>query len=192
MADLHANPDPQHTRQGWALKFAKTRAGALENAKRGAVRIAGELSDLERQLRSEAEIKAGLHKPLGASEAAEIRMALRAMSQKERDAAIVAAAEQGDVMLLRALRESPSRVLTGNIGVPLEEMIDMIVHRENPELQSDLDAISEAQTRLELGCAAFTAGTHKMRDLAAEDEAAAQAEAVRKAEAALAAVQSGA
>lgn len=191
LAELSANPSPELTKQGWALKFAKHRATALESAKRAAVKHAEVLHDLEKQLRSEAEIKAGLHSPLGASEAAELRMALRQMRQEERDAAIVDAAERGDVALLRAVRESPSRVLVGHVNAPLDEMVAAIIHRANPDLQSDLDALNEARTRLELGCEAFVSGTHKMRDIAAEDEAAQQAEAVRKAEAALAAVQAG-
>ena len=186
LSTLKNNPSPDFTKSAWAARFALHRNRAIEASRRTTERLAGELDSLERELRTTAERNAGLHAPLDPAAAAEIRAALRAMSQEQRDAAITKAAQNRDVAVLRAVREAPSALLVGDLNAPVDALIEQLIHEANPGLEHDLAAIEDATTRLSMAVDGFLSETQKLRDVSAEEQAAAQAEAARQAEAKLA------
>jgi hypothetical protein len=99
------------------------------------------------------------------AEAAEIRAALRAMPQAERDRTISDAIERGDAAVIASVqRVSP--LLIGPLTVPVESLTNLYLDRHAPEMRSQLEAVEAAATNLSFAASAFKRAAEDMRDLA--------------------------
>lgn len=188
---LHSTPNPEITKSARALKYKSQLDKAQKAARDHAMRAADGLDALERDLRQKAESAAGLHAPIPESTLAEIRGALRGMSQKDRDQAIADAFSAGDIATIKAAIKSPSAVLTGTIEAPIETMTAELINRAAPDFNDKMQAIQHAENFLGLAVDAFVKGAEKMRDPRLEAEAVKQMEATSEAERQLERAMSG-
>lgn len=120
----------------------------------------------------------------------EIRRALREMSPKDRDRAIMDAAERGDRLVLAAVRHAPSPVTIGATTVPFDAVLGAFIERESPGHNAEMENLAFVAQHLHLVAESFEAGSNKLRDLSAEqagnEGSKAAAEALGKLQAALA------
>jgi len=188
---LHRTPSPNMTMEGRALRYRQQFEKAMQASKQSALAAVEALNAHEAELVRDAEIAAGLHKHVDTATAQEIRSALRAMSQAERDRVVREAALAGDATIIQAIRSAASPLLTGPISVPMDEMIRVMIEQASPELGAQLEDISTAADLLEGAVAAFTREAQSRRDPMLEARAEQQSEATRRAEAALAEAAAG-
>ena len=188
---LATTADPNLTKESRALKYAKQYEIALKKAQTDATNAALSLDEAKQRLRTEAEIKAGLHNPLSESAAQEIRTALRNMTQKQRDDALTRAAEVGDMATLRAVRQAPSPLLVGAINCPIDSMIEHLIQTASPELSDQLNDIDHAETALHLAFDAFRTAANRLRDPVLESQAKQHEQEASEAERALQLALSG-
>ena len=188
---LYHTDDPNRTKEGRAARYGEQYRKAHDLLGKLSVEVATSLENLERKLLSDAEHQAGLNKPMTEGAQQEIRAALRAMPQSKRDATLRDAALNGDVGILKAVRESPTEFLYGGTTEPIESLVQQHIERAVPELRDELQAIEHAYSHLKLSVDGFVREADKMRDPVAEQRAQEQAEQIRQAEAALAAGDAG-
>lgn len=180
---LRHTPDPQKTREANALEYRRHFDRAQSIAKRETVEAAEALAEMRARVRRDAEVQAGLHKPFDRTELAEIRATLRGMSDKERDKVLKDAALAGDAAIIRAVRDAPSEILTGRIGVPIDALETHFVESQVPELPDQMASIDRADTHLEGAADAFVKTTSGWREQHLEQQAEKQADQVSAAEA---------
>src|SRR6185312_16387047 len=139
------------------------------------------------RLRREARGKAGLLTDYGNAE--ELRAVLRAMPQKDRDAAILDAATVGDAAVMAAIQAH--ELLVGPTSVPLTTITDTYVADRAQEEVALMAGMDSAEEHLELAFGAFSKSAAEMRDLPAEVRGDEGVRAAHEAEAALGAALSG-
>lgn len=189
---LHSTPSPNMTKEGRALRYKQQFDKAAAAAERAAMAATEALNDHEAALIRDAEIRAGLHKHVDAATAAEIRSALRSMSQEDRDRAVREAALAGDSTIIQAIRGAPSALLIGAITVPMESLVEQLIQKTAPELGQQRQDIGEAFMYLSGAAGAFGKEANGMRDPQLESAAGAQEAATKAADAAIDAAAAGA
>jgi|GEM_PF-5073660 len=182
---LHKTPNPNLTKEASAARYGEQYRKAHKMLGNMSVELSNDLASLESRLKSEAETKAGLNKPMTEAAQQEIRAALRSMPQKERDKTLREAALNGDVGILKSVREASTPFLYGGTSEPVESLIQQHMERAVPNLRSDLEAIEHANSHLKMSVDGFVRETEKMRDPILESSAEAQQESIRQAEAVL-------
>lgn len=161
---LYTTPDPSRTLESHALQYRETHQKAAERAAAEVAAVLESLKALENRYIDEAEKKAGLHNQLPTHIAAELRAALRGMTQKERDKAITEAIKNGDVAVIQAVRESPNHLLTGKVSIPHDAIYGEFVRRADPEIESKIEDVNSARNHLNFAYEAFSRDANKMRD----------------------------
>lgn len=187
---VRRNQSPLHTAEANALAYRKQHEAAAARAEALVKAQIAKLVDYEDNAKRAAFQKAGLSAdPRGGDE---IRAALRAMSQRQRDAAVAAAADRGDAGVLAAIMHSPSPILTGAITVPIETLTRQFVERAAPELNRDLTDVEAGVETLGMAWQAFQKASAELRDIGAEQRGDVGEAAARDAAAALSAAMQGA
>lgn len=188
LAGVRANQSPLQTPEANAIAYrqkyeaATKRAGELVQAQ--IARLAS--WQIERE---DAALKtAGLDRQ--PADAAEIRAALRAMSQKDRDQAISAAIERGEAGTIASVMAA-SPIVTGQITTPVATLTKLFLDKQVPSLAGDLKDIEAAFMSLRLASDAFESAAADLRDPAAEQRAVAGDLAAQAAARALGAAMAG-
>lgn len=161
---LHRTPNPSLTKEARAMKYRAQFTRAMEAGKASALAAVDALNAREAEIKKQAEVRAGLHSHIDAATLAEVRNALRQLPQAERDAAIRDAAQRGDAAVIQAVRNAPSALLTGHVGVPMESLLEMLVTRAAPDLIDELGDISTAFDLLNGATGAFAREAEARRD----------------------------
>lgn len=167
--DVRNNQSPLNTRETNAVEYKKAADAAIAKAQQVARAAHQAVAERMADLSIAAEGKAGLHSEHPG--AAEIRGALKGMSQKERDAAIMAAVDAGDKALISAVLHAPSPITHGPVTIPRETLIKEVVNRANPTLENEMADLEFALQSLSLAHDGFESGAKKLRDIGAEDRA---------------------
>ncbi len=173
--------DPLLTPQARALSYKAAFEKAAAVAVNEVRSTANRLLDAKSALLHDARGRAGLLVDYG--NATELRAVLRAMSQSQRDAAILHAMKVGDAALMTSLQSH--ELLVGITSRPIAAITaDFIAERAPEELAkvADLDTAAE---HLELAYGQFSKSIESMRDLKMEHEGDGEAKAAREAEAKL-------
>lgn len=186
---VRSNANPLNTAERRAADFLKHHEATTKRAREVVDRAVQSIAQLEQDTLSAARAKLGLDRV--PPHAAEIRAALRAMPQAERDKAMSDALAAGDVELLTACMGSHS-VLTGKFTVPLDTQLRALIETQCPEVAACREAVEQLGTALSIGYKSFEASANNMRDRGAESRAIEGAEAAAKAESQLAAAIRGA
>lgn len=183
---VRSNANPLNTAERRAVKHHEA---TTKRAREVVDRAVQSIAQLEQDTVSAARAKLGLDRvpPL----AAEIRAALRAMPQAERDKAMSDALAAGDVELLVSCMGAHP-VLTGAFTIPLDVQTRALIETQCPEVAACREAVEQLGTALSVGFHAFEASANNMRDRGAESRAIEGAEAAAKAESQLAAAIRGA
>lgn len=182
---LHATPDPAMTKEARALRYAKQLESTRKYVLKAATNAVDHLTTLEEKICAAATSKAGLDKRLPPHEEAEVRAALRQMSDKERTRAITQAAERGDVYLLNAVRFAPSAVTIGPHTAAVDALFEMLLDSAAPTLKGDLADIETAVNHVTLAAGAFGKHSEALRDPILEARGEENNAALREAEKAL-------
>lgn len=182
LTKLHATPDPNLTREARALKYKRRFEQASEAVRKKATSAAEQLDILERRIKSDAEVKAGLHSPQTEAAAQEIRSVLRSLDQKARDKMLRDAALSGDVAILQAVRNATTPALYGGTTEPVESLIDMHLQKVAPELAEQRAALDAATHALNLAVDSYMSTTNELRDPMGEHIAEKQEADTRSAE----------
>jgi hypothetical protein len=186
---IRNNQSPLNTREANALDYKKAADAAITRAQEVAQRAHAEIAERMADLSIQAEKNAGIHSELPGS--AEIRAALRGMSQKDRDAAILEAVARGDQFLMSAVLHAPSPITTGAVTMPREALMKDFVQRANPTLESEMADLEFALQSVVLASQGFQNGAKKLRDIGAEERAMDGSAAAATARGKLAAAMSG-
>ena len=173
---------PEETSTARAMRYEKQFNSAVKKARDTALEAAGRLDFYAQTLETRALEEAGLaSQPVNASE---IRSALRAMPEKERDAAIKDAFDRKDASILSAIyRQTP--LLWGGSKLPLDEAFKLYVREAAPEAMEDMEAVSKVTEGLDLATNAFLKSAEKWRDPLTAEKGFKQAEEFDRADAAL-------
>jgi hypothetical protein len=189
LAGVRANASPLQTPEANAIAYKKSFDSAQAQAKKLLEARMDSVMAYDAKVMADAHAKAGLN--MRPAQADAICQALRSMTQKERDAAVMDAITRGDRVVIAAIKHAPTPLLTGTFTVPLETTIEHFLHEHTPELFEEQENIETALSFLNLAAGAFRSETEKMRDLIAEDRAERGSAAAKKAEADLQAAMRG-
>ncbi|TIL72281.1 MAG: hypothetical protein E5Y65_26030 [Mesorhizobium sp.] len=173
--------DPTMTREAAALKYKAgfEKATTLATA---AVRASGsKIMEARDRLRHEARGKAGLLATY--PDTKEIRDVLRAMTQEDRDAAILHAVSKGDHAVIAALQAH--ELLVGPTSRPLKSIVDDFVAARAPEEMAKIQDLDTAEEHLTFAYQQFGKSIQDMRDLQAERDGEQGNKAAKEAEAKL-------
>ncbi|WP_417309850.1 hypothetical protein [Devosia sp.] len=189
LAAVRMHADPLQTPEANAMAYKKKFDSVKEQAEKLLHARVTALVQHEASVIADAQVKAGIDKRPPAADA--IYQALRGMTQKERDAAVLEAINAGDRVVIAAIRHSPSPLLTGKFTVPVETTVEHYLNQHAPELHQEQENIESALHFLNLAAGGFWKSTGEMRDLAAEERAEQGSTAAKEADAALQAALQG-
>ena len=168
LVTIHQNPDPRVSPERNAFLFRTSLDQSQKLVKRQAQDVMVALRDLEKRVIDESWSAAGLREPIPEAHLQEIRASLRGMTQKQRDAAVAAAAERGDAATMQAVLNAPSEVTHGQLTISAESLARRMAEQINPDLPQLLDDINTAFDRVEGAAVSFHRDTHPLRDVVAE------------------------
>jgi hypothetical protein len=179
---VHEAVNPQETIEARAMRYEKQFGKTVSEARRIAEQAGGLLDSYARSIHAQAIDKAGLSsQPV---DGPEIRSALRAMPQAERDKAVNAAFERGDVEVLSAIY-GRNPVTWGGTTKPLDKQFQLHVEKAAPELVQEREALDKTMEGLTLAVDTFVKSAEKWRDPLTAAKGFAQEKEFEQAEAAL-------
>ena len=174
------NPDETPTAR--AMRYEKQFNKTVAEARSAALKAGELLGSYEHSIRAQAISKAGLSsQPL---DGPEIRSALRAMPQAERDRAVNEAFKRGDVEVLSSIH-GRNPVTWGGTTKPLDKQFQLYVETAAPEMVKEKEALEKTFEGLSLAVDAFVQSAEKWRDPLTAAKGFQQAEEFEAAEAAL-------
>lgn len=182
---LHATPDPTLTKEARAMRYRKQFDTAMASSKSAAFAAVEALTQHEAEIKRDAEIKAGLHAAIPEAQLQEVRAALRALPESERDRVVREAARNCDVAVIRAIRDASTPLLTGKLSVPVEELVAVAVVAANPGIEEELSDIHTALQLVDGAVSSFVKEAEALRDPVLETRAAEQQKAIAEAEEAI-------
>jgi|GEM_PF-4943264 len=161
---------PLKTREANALELRQKVRRTTEIAKGKLDTLAGEFIRTMEQREAQALERAGVrYDPPGADE---VRRALREMkSDKDRDAALQAAAKRGDRVVLAAVRNAPSPITVGGFTLPPEQVVGRFVSEQNPGYVEEMHDMATALEHMNILEDSFERGADDLRDRQAEEAA---------------------
>jgi hypothetical protein len=174
--------NPEETPTARAMRYEKQFNNAVKKARDTALEAAGRLDFYAQTLETRALEVAGLaSQPANASE---IRSALRAMPEKDRDEAIKDAFDRKDASILSAIfRQTP--LLWGGSKLPLDEAFKLYVREAAPDVVEEMESVSKVTEGLNLATDTFLKSAEKWRDPLTAAKGFQQAQEFEAAEAAL-------
>lgn len=176
---VRENQSPMNTREANAVAFRakcdKVKESALRALNSAREEAVGRMVDLS----MDADRAAGILKE--PHNAAEIRAALRSMTQKDRDAAILDAMKDGDSALVAATLHATSPITVGHVGLPRDTMMEQYRGRFMPDYAERMEALGDALTSINLAAEGFTTGANRLRDTFGENSASEGERAARSA-----------
>ena len=188
LASVRAAQNPMHTAEARAQAYKKQFEAAQKRAEeilRGAV---GDMASFQADAESAARTKAGLDRSV--PHAAEIRSALRNMTQAERDKAMSDSLAAGDTEpLLSCMGANP--ILTGRFTTPMEVHLKLLMETAAPELVQARADLESMGNHLSVAAGAFRKASEAMRDLNAEQRGEQGEQLAAEAERKLAAAMAG-
>lgn len=188
LAAVRAAQNPMHTAEARAKDYKQRFEAAQKRAEEVLRRGIEQMASFQADAEDAAREKAGLNRTV--PNAAEIRSALRSMTQEDRDKAMSDSLAAGDTEpLLACMAANP--ILTGRFTTPMEVHLKLLMETAAPELvqaRADLEAMGN---HLSVAAGAFRKGTEAMRDLNAEERGEQGEQLAAEAERKLAAAMAG-
>lgn len=179
---VHEAVNPHETIEARAMRYEKQFNKTVTEARRIAEQAGALLDTFSQSVRGRAVERAGLSsQPV---DGAEIRSALRAMPQEERDKAINAAFERGDVEVLSSIF-GRNPVTWGGTTKPLDKQFQLHIEMAAPELVHEREALDKTTEGLTLAVDTFVKSAEKWRDPLTAAKGFAQEKEYEQAEAAL-------
>lgn len=179
---LHSTANPDLTKTARALQYKKRYDQTTERIKREATTIYGELADFRDKRIYAAEVKAGLHNDYSQADLQEIRAAMKGMSDQVRNKFVADAAQNGDAIVLQAVRTAPHSVVIGSISTPVDELIKILLDKHDPELAQTLEDVEIASQSVENVATGFLKSAGALRDPVLEEQGQQQQAAILQAE----------
>lgn len=161
---------PMKTREANAVDLRHKVRRTTEIAKGKVDTLANEFMRTMEQREAQALDRAGVrHDPPGGDE---VRRALRELkTDKERDAALQAAAKRGDRVVLAAVRNAPSPITLGGFTLPTDQIIGRFVSEQNPGYAEEMHDMATALEHMNILEESFERGADDLRDRQAEEAA---------------------
>jgi hypothetical protein len=188
LAAVRAAQNPMHTAEARAQAYKKQFEAAQKRGEEILKRGVDQMVSFQADAEDAAREKAGLNRSV--PHAAEIRSALRNMTQAERDKAMSDSLAAGDTEpLLSCMGANP--ILTGRFTTPMEVHLKLLMETAAPELvqaRADLEAMGN---HLSVAAGAFRKASEAMRDLNAEQRGEQGEQLAAEAERKLAAAMAG-
>jgi len=174
--------DPMQTPEARAVKYRESHGKATDRADQLIRTAVDKIVDYEGKVLRDAYERAGIARP--PAEAAEIRTALRTMTQKDRDKAIQQAMVNKDAAVIASI-QNVSPVLTGRFTTPVVKLTELYLDKYAPDLKAEQANIESALESLNIAASAFRQTAERLRDLDAEKRADEGQQAAKMAEAKL-------
>jgi hypothetical protein len=179
---VHEAVNPQETVEARAMRYEKQFQNTVAEARNTALKAGEFLDSYARSIYSQAIEKAGLS--VQSVDGPEIRSALRAMPQAERDKAVNEAFKRGDVEVLSSIY-GRNPVTWGGTTKPLDKQFQLYVETAAPEMVQEKEALDKTMEGLTLAVDTFVASAEKWRDPLTAARGFQQAEEYEAADAAL-------
>lgn len=182
LRSVNESVNPDETVEARCMRYEKQYLAAVKKARDVALASGSKLDFYAQCLEGEALEEAGLSaQPVNGQE---IRAALRTMSPKERDQAILDAFDRKDVEVLSAIYRQ-NAVTWGGSKVPLTAGFDAYVREAAPQVMEKMEAVSKVTEGLGLATETFLRSAEKWRDPLTAARGFQQAEEFKAADAAL-------
>lgn len=188
LAAVRAAQNPLHTAEKRALDYKAKFDAAQKRSKEILDRAMSYIADFQLDAENAAREKAGLNRTV--PYAAEIRAALRSMTQEDRDKAMSDSLAAGDTEPLLACM-SASPILTGRFTTPMEVHLKLLLDTAAPEYVQAQEDLETMANHLSVAAGGFRVGTETMRDLNAEERGEQGEQLAAEAERKLAAAMAG-